>query len=299
VNGNVRVRGLIVSLGYQQSRRHQGFHRITSLFYRNYTIPKPSELLLHWSRRSDRAIQTMRIAVLLLALFASPLRAQTISTFSALDLPLEQRLDLPLRVASTSLRLTDFVSFIATTFKVPLLVETPAPVPILKTPEGTYSARQLLDMAITQLPRFAWKDEGGVAQIYGKGLVAFSGNLLNVRIPQFSFSRGVGEFMYLFLPCINSVIQRYGCRGGAYSGFQLPKLRQGGLPYGQTFTNEDARSILLTALKANGRFYVLIAFERTQPKLRSQYPFANWFAESLEVDEPSPMWVQTPKSRIR
>ena len=241
----------------------------------------------------------MGIAVLLLALFASPLWAQTTSASSRLDLPPEQRLDLPRRVTSASLRLTDFVSFIATTFKVPLLVETPAPVPDFKTPEGTYSARQLLDIAITQLPRFEWNDEGGVAHMYEKHLVASSGNLLNVRIPQFSFPHDVGEFMYRFRPCINSVIQGYGCRGGAYSGFQLPKLRQGRLPYSQTFTNEDARSILLTALKANGRFYVLIAFDGAQPKLRSEYPFANWFAESLEIDEPSPMWVQTPKTQTR
>lgn len=245
------------------------------------------------------SIQVMRIAVLLVGLFASPLLAQTTSASSPLDLPLEQRLDLPRRVASASLRLTDFVSFIATNFKVPLLVETPAPVPDLKTPEGTYSARQLLDMAIIQLPRFEWKDEGGVAHIYGKHLVASSGNLLNLHIPHFSFPHDVGEFMYLFRPCINSVIQGCGCRGGAYSGFQLPKLRQGGLPYGQTFTNEEARIILLAALKANGRFYVLIAFEEAQPKLRSEYPFANWLAESLEIDEPSPMWVQTPKGQTR
>lgn len=233
------------------------------------------------------SIQMMRIAVLLAILFTRPLWAQAGSTSSPLDLPLELRLDRPRHVASASLRLTDFVSFIATTFKVPLLVETSAPVPDLKTAEGTYSARQLLDMAVIQLPRFEWKNEGGVAHMYEKRLVVSSGNLLNVRIPQFSFPHDVGEFMYLFRPCVSSVIQGYGCHGGAYTGFQLPKLNQGGLPYGQTFTNEVARNILLTALKANTRFYVLIVFEGAQPNLRSEYPFANWFAESLEIAEPS------------
>ena len=241
--------------------------------------------------------QIMKISVLLVLLCASPLWAQRTSGSSPVDLPLEQRLDLPRRVASVPLRLTDFVSFIATTFKVPLLVETPAPVPDLKTPEGSYSARQLLDIAVAHLPGFEWKDERGVAHVYQKRLADSSGNLLNVRIPHFSFPNEVGEFMYLFRPCINSVIQGYACAGGVYTGFQLPKLRQGGLPYAQTFTNEAARNILLASLKANGRFYVLIAFEGTQPKLQSMYPFANWFAESLEVDEPSPMWVQTPKKQ--
>ena len=91
------------------------------------------------------------------------------------------------------------------------------------------------------------------------------------------------------------MIQGYGCRGGAYTGFQLPKLKQGGLPP-QTFTNEVARKILLASLKMNGRFYVLIAFEGTKRKLGSKYPLMNWFAESLEVAEPSPMWVQKPKT---
>jgi hypothetical protein len=241
----------------------------------------------------------MRIAVLLLALFASPLWAQTTSVSLPLDLPLEQRLDLPRRVASASLRLTDFVSFIATNFKVPLLVETPAPVPDLETPDGTYTARQLLDLAMGQLRGFEWKNEAGVAHIYEKRLVRSSGNLLNVRIPRFAFPHDVGKFMYLFRPCISSVIQGYGCEGGAYSGFQLPQLKRGGLPYGQTFTNELARGILLTALKVNGRFYVLIAYDGIEPKLRSQFPFENWFGESLEVAEPSPLWVQKPKARSR
>ena len=68
---------------------------------------------------------------------------------------------------------------------------------------------------------------------------------------------------------------------------------------GQTFTSELARDILLTALKMNGRFYVLIAFEGTQAKIRSEFSFQNWFAESLEVAEPSPLWVKTPKVRSR
>lgn len=237
----------------------------------------------------------MRIALLVVALVANPLWAQKDTSASALDLPLERRLDLPRRVTSASLRLTDFVSFIATGFKVPLLVETPAPVRDLNMPAGIYTARQLLDIAIRQLPNFEWRDEAGVAHIYEKHLVATPGNLLNVRIPQFSFPHDVGEFMYCFRPCISFVIQGYGCDTGAYSGFPSPKLKQGTLPYGQTFTNEVARNILLTALKSNGRFYVLIAFEGTRPKLRSDYPLLNWFALSLEVAEPSPMWVQRPK----
>jgi hypothetical protein len=135
-----------------------------------------------------------------------------------------------------------------------------------------------------------------VAHIYEKRLVHSSDNLLNVRIPQFAFPHDVGEFIYLFRPCIDSVIQGYGCKGGAYTGFQLPQLKQGGLMYGQTFTNELARDILLAALKMNGKFYVLIAFEGTKPKLRSEFPFKNWFTESLEVAEPSLLWVQTPKA---
>jgi hypothetical protein len=38
-----------------------------------------------------------------------------------------------------------------------------------------------------QLCGFQWKDEEGVAHIYEKRLVHASGNLLNVRIPQFLF----------------------------------------------------------------------------------------------------------------
>jgi len=231
-----------------------------------------------------------------LKVVVSPSQVLTMPTVTPVRLPLDQRLDLPHCVASASLRLTDFVSFIATTFKVPLLVETPFTVQELKTPTGIYSARQLLDIAASQLRGFEWKNEGGVAHIYDKRLLSSSGNLLNVHIPRFEFPRTVGEFTYYFRPCISSVIQGYACGGGIFTGFQVPKLKHGGLPQGQIFTNEVARKILLTALQVNGRFYVLIAFENAHPKLRSQYPFMNWFAESLEIAEPSPMWVQLPKA---
>jgi hypothetical protein len=150
-----------------------------------------------------------------------------------------------------------------------------------------------------QLSEFEWKDEGGVAHIYDKRLVRSSGNLLNVRIHQFEFPHDVGEFMYYFRPCISATLQGYDCQVGAYTGFQLPQLKQGRLPFGQNFDGVLARDILLAALKVNGRFYVLIAFEGTEPKLNSQFPFQNWFAESLEVAEPSPLWVQTPKTHGR
>jgi len=241
----------------------------------------------------------MRIAALLIALATGTLSAQIGVPVSRLDLPLEQRLDLPQRIASVPLRLTDFVSFIATSFKVPLLVETPTPVPDLETPDGTYSARQLLDLKIHHLPDFEWKDEGGVAHVYDKRLLRSSGNLLNVRIRQFAFPHDVGEFMYYFRPCISATLRGYDCRGGAYSGFQLPQLKHGQLPFGQNFDGVLARDIILAALKANGRFYVLIAFEGSEPKLKSQFSFQNWFAESLEVPEPSPLWVQTPRAHGR
>lgn len=242
----------------------------------------------------------MRITVLLTVILVSACCGRRTSAFvSRLDLPLEQRLDLPQRVASVPLQLTDFVSFIATSFKVPLLVETTAPVPHLRTPEGTYSARQLLDLAMNQLFAFEWKDEAGVAHIDQKRLVVSSGNLLNIRIRHFAFPANVGEFMYYFRPCIWATIQGCDCLGGAYSSFQLPKLERGRLPLFQNFRDSLARDILLAALQENGRFYVLIAFEGTEPSVKSDYPFLNWFAESLEVAEPSPLWVQNPKHRVR
>src|SRR5579864_2242052 len=81
-------------------------------------------------QKSFSAVSTvyMRIATLLIALAASACSAPKTAPVSRLDLPLEQRLDAPQRIASVPLRLTDFVSFIATSFKVPLLVETPGAV---------------------------------------------------------------------------------------------------------------------------------------------------------------------------
>src|SRR5664280_816406 len=105
---------------------------------------------------------------------------------SRIDLPLEERLDLPQRVAGSSLRLKDFASFIATSYKVPLLVETPNPIPDIEMPDGLFSARQLLNSAIQQMPGYEWQDVAGVAHIYEKLLVRSKGNLLNVVIPRFA-----------------------------------------------------------------------------------------------------------------
>jgi hypothetical protein len=71
------------------------------------------------------------------------------------------------------------------------------------------------------------------------------------------------------------------------------------LNLGQTFKDAIARDILMAALKTNGRFYLLIAVEGAEPKLKSRLPLENWFGECLEVAEPSPLWVQTPKIRSR
>jgi hypothetical protein len=121
-----------------------------------------------------------------------------------------------------------------------------------------------------------------------------------VRIHEFAFPHDVGEFMYLFRPCIWGTINGFNdCRSGVYTGFQIPKLKQGRLPFGQNFNDALARDILLAALRTNGRFYLLIAFERTNPKLKSHFPFGNWFAESLEVAESLPLSIQIPKTHSR
>lgn len=236
----------------------------------------------------------MRIAAVLMLLVSSLASAQQ-SVPSTLEMSLQQRLNTSQRIASASVRLTDFASFVATSFKVPLLVETTSPVPDLKTPAGIYSARQLLDSAVRQLHGFEWKDEGGVAHLYDAQLLKARGNLLNVRIHRFYFPHDVAEFMYLFRPCISATIQGYGCEGGVFSGFLPADLKREPLPYLTAFKDVSAREILLAALKANGRFYVLIAFESTDPKLTSQFPYVNWFSQSLVSAEPPPMWVQPLK----
>src|SRR5512147_1157588 len=112
----------------------------------------------------------MRMAALLFGLVSIAATAQQAAP-ALTALPLQQRLDRPQHIASTSLRLTDFVSFIATSFKVPMLVEMPVPVPDLKFREGTYSARELLDIAVKQLNGFKWEDYFGVAHLYNRQLV--------------------------------------------------------------------------------------------------------------------------------
>ena len=198
-------------------------------------------------------------------------------------------------MASADVRLTDFVGFIASSFKVPLLVETTAPVPDLTIPAGTYSARQLLNIGVQQLHGYGWKDEAGVAHLYQKELLVSAGNVLNVQIHRFWFPNNAADFDFYFRPCISSTIQGYDRMGGAYSGFKPSRLEKEPLPNLEAFKDVPARAILLRALQANGHFYVLIAYESTHPKLMGDFVFLNWFTRSMVPPEPDAMWVQTPK----
>jgi hypothetical protein len=181
------------------------------------------------------------------------------------------------------LKLTDFASFIATSFKVPLMVETSAPVPDLQIQAGTYSARQLLDAAVAQLPRFKWKDEEGIAHIYQTGLVKSPGNLLS-----FHFPMTWGSLCTISAPV--SVPSSRGTDVEAASTLDFG---------GRDFNRADCRWDKTSTPCLPGTSCWLLAFESIEPNLKSQFPFRNWFAEALEVAEPSPIWVQTPKPHGR
>jgi hypothetical protein len=194
-------------------------------------------------------------------------------------------------------KLRDFTGYLGNLFKVPLLVETTSADPDLTIPAGTYSARGLLDEAVRQLPDYEWKDERGVAHLFERQLVSSPGNFLNVKIHLFFVPRNVADFLLFFRQCIYSTIQGYGCEGGAITGLMPRNLDKEPLPYAERFEDVVGRKILLRALEANGRFYVLVAFETAHPKLTSEYPFQNWFTQSLVPAEPNPMWIQQPRRR--
>lgn len=234
----------------------------------------------------------MRVA-LLVCLLASGSFAHG-GTTSRLGLTFLKRLDTPQRVASASLTLTDFAGFIATSFKVPLLVETPSPVPDLTIPEGIYTAQQLLDLETSQLHGFAWREDAGVAHLYQAELLTWHGNVLNVRIHRYFFPHNVAEFLHDFPSCVFWTIRADGCQP-ALAGIVIAGLQHEALPYLHAFRDATAREILLKALQSNGRFYVFIAYESAHPNLKSEFPFENWFAASLVPNEPAPMWVQIPK----
>jgi hypothetical protein len=214
---------------------------------------------------------------------------------SRLDLSLQQRLDTPQTVVSLPVTIRDFVGFIGNSFKVPLLVETTSPVPDLTIPAGTFTARQLLDVGVRQLPEYEWKEEGGVAHLNNRGLAKSPGNLLNAQIHRYYFPNNVADFIFEFPTCIHSAIRSQGCMG-ALEGIKTPGLDKEPLPYLEAFKDVSARQILLRALQANGHFYVLIAYESTHPKSTSDFPFRNWFTQSLVPADPAPMWIQRPQT---
>jgi len=142
---------------------------------------------------------------------------------------------------------------------------------------------------------FEWKSEGGVAHLYQTELVRSRGNLLNVQIHSFYFPKNVANLISSLRACMHSTTKGYGCMGGVVTGVSPPGLDKEPLPYLEAFEDVTARTILLRALQANGHFYVLVAYESIRPKVASDFPFLNWFTQSLVPPEPAPMWVQTPR----
>jgi hypothetical protein len=239
----------------------------------------------------------MRTVALTLLLATSLVASGQQTANSRLQLPLAQRLDAPLKVGSASVKLSDFVGFIATIFKVPLLVETTSPVPDVTIPAGTFSARQLLDIAVHQMRGYKWQSESGVAHIFQPELASAIGNLLNVKVDRYYFPQTLADFDLEFRACIHTSLQGLGCLTSPITGVIPAWLSHERLPYLEPFRNVTARTILLKALAANGHFYVLIAFEGRHPKRTSDFPFLNWFTQSLVPDEPSAMRVQRPNGR--
>ena len=106
-----------------------------------------------------------RGVALLLTLYSAVVWTQRPPT-PRIDMPLHDRLQLHQGVSSVSLLLTDFVGFIATSYKVPILAEVTCPQPDVTITAGSYTARQLLDQAVSQLHEYRWKSENGVAHLY-------------------------------------------------------------------------------------------------------------------------------------
>ncbi len=213
-----------------------------------------------------------------------------------LDLPLEQRLDIPVKHASATLRLTDFVSFVATSYKVPVLAEVVAPIPDVKVSEGTDSARQLLETVIGRLPGYLWKDEGGIAHIFQTSLLTSRGNILNLQVDRFYFPASVPDFNASFRSCLWGLAQHHGCVGGAISDLIPTELHKEPLPYAEAVREVAGRAILIRALQANGHFYSLIGYRSDKPQLDDDFAISNWFIRSLVPDEPLPIWIQAHNS---
>jgi hypothetical protein len=203
---------------------------------------------------------------------------------------LHDRLQLSQGVSSASLRLTDFVGFIATSYKVPMLAEVTCPQPDVTITAGTYTAQQLLDRTVSQLHGYRWKSENGVAHLYQSQLVKSRGNLLNVKLKKFYLPGNVTEFIEILRSCVANRAGGYGCAAASPStGCVACGLEKEPLPHLERFDEVTARAVLLRALQANGRFFVFIRFDTIHPKLNSDTQYANWFVQSLLPDNAAPI----------
>lgn len=189
-----------------------------------------------------------------------------------------------------SLRLTDFVGFIATSYKVPMLVEFAYSQPDVLIAGGSYTAGQLLDQAVSQLRGYRWAPENGVAHLYQSQLVKSKGNLLNVKLKKFYLPGNVTEFIEILRSCVANSARGYGCAAASPStGCVACGLEKEPLPYRERFDEVSARAVLLRALQTNGRFFVFIRFDTIHPKSNRDTQHAKWFVKSLVPDNAAPM----------
>lgn len=213
------------------------------------------------------------------------------------NLSLDRRLDIPVVVVPVRGKLTDLVSFVATTYKVPVLAEIVAPNPDISIPGGTYTARQLVDITVRAIPSYRWQNQDGVAHICQRRVVDARGNLLNLRIHRFMTPQNVRDFNMIFRACLKSTVQGFGCMGAVITEitpafFEKEKL---GI---EIFKDRTAREVLLWALQDNGFCYVVLGYPNSRPKLPgdAEFTFVNWHLRSLRTQEPDPIWIQSPRN---
>ena len=205
----------------------------------------------------------------------------------------------PVPHPSKSGDLAEVLSFLAHTYRLPLIAELAQPLPKVTIAANKQRVPQVFDSLMQQAPGYAWAWENGVVHVFNKRLLTQSKNFLNWRLTNFISPIDLGTFSSALPTQLHNLEIGYHGLGSVGNGLIPQKLQQILLP-GQTFRNASARQILFSTAQSSKQFYSIVVFPNAHPRTHAdaEFAFQNWFWRAIGDQSSQHIYAQKPPSRV-
>ena len=221
-------------------------------------------------------------ALLLLAAFLIEIHTPAYSEQqTAANQALDARRDLP----EVHAGLQEALVQIAKVYHLATVIELGQPLPSVRIPAGTMSARQALALVAKSDVGYDWRLHGSVIHFYDKKLRIEPLNFLNWRLDKFAISGTVADVDLRLKSELNKLRDRVIAEGGLIVGLRPTELARDRLPT-VVLRDVTARQVLFRVADMNPHFYTVVVFPRRSSVTRADLDqaFANWRWAAVEAE---------------